>query len=78
MQSLFREIQAAHFLGYQEMSDFRSAVKNGEVPAPCRQIKSGRRVIDVWSRRALQEWAENLGSEPRRATVSSSIDLLAG
>jgi hypothetical protein len=77
MTALMREIQAAYFLGYNEMSDFRAAVKSGDAPQPTRKIKSGRRSVDAWSRRALEEWIENSGEE-RKPSLSNAIERLAG
>ena len=78
MSALLREIQAADFLGYNEMSDFRAAVKNGDVPPPTRKIKSGRRSVDAWSRRTLEDWIENSSDLNGKNSMAKSIALLAG
>lgn len=63
MTALLREIHAAAMLGYQEMADFRAAVKRGDVPGPCRSIKSGRRTVDAWSQGELEAWIDNRGDD---------------
>ncbi|MGI9492966.1 MAG: hypothetical protein ACR2QF_11265 [Geminicoccaceae bacterium] len=79
MQILLREVEVAYLLGYREMSDFRTAVKNGDVPAPTRQLKSGRRVVDGWSRSLLEEWATNQEqAKGSKSALTAAIDRLAG
>lgn len=59
MTALLREVQAAYMLGYQEMADFRAAVKSQLVPGPTRRLKVGRRNVDAWSRTEIQRWIDN-------------------
>jgi hypothetical protein len=61
MSSALREIQAADYLGFTEMAEFRAAVKAGTVPAPSRQLSIRRRTVDVWSRADLDDWIANNG-----------------
>lgn len=75
MPALLREIQAADFLGYQEMADFRAAVKAREVPAPSRKIRAGRRTVDAWSKRELEQWIENV-NDPTEKSLARAIDAL--
>jgi len=49
------EIQAANFLGYRRIADFRRDLKRGDIPAPDRKLASG----PVWSRTRLQAWLDN-------------------
>ena len=46
------EVQAAHFLGYQRISEFKRDLKRGHIPSPDRLLPSG----PVWSRAKLQSW----------------------
>lgn len=78
MTTLLREVQAADRLGYQEISDFRAAVKRGEVPAPSRKLRSGRRQVDAWSSREIDEFIDNQRRESSdRADLDAAIGGLA-
>jgi hypothetical protein len=65
-------------LGYQEMADFRAAVKRGDVPGPCRSIKSGRRTVDAWSQGELEAWIDNRNDDvSTRRALNDDIGALA-
>jgi len=59
MTGLLREVQAADYLGFAEISEFRAAVKAGTIPAPSKRLPIGRRTVDAWSKAALDGWLEN-------------------
>lgn len=75
------EIQAAGFLGYRRISEFRRALRQGIVPKPDRYLQRGNR-DPVWSRARLEAWLtgkDNAESDPdeileaiRRARVGHS------
>ena len=48
------EIQAAHFLGYRRISDFRRDLRQGHIPSADRELPSG----PIWSRARLQSWLD--------------------
>lgn len=75
MTTLLREIQAADRLGYQEIIDFRAAVKRGDVPAPSRRLRSGRRQVDAWSSRAIDDFIDN---ENRKISDRVDLDAMIG
>jgi len=70
MTEMLREVQAADLLGYQEMKDFRAALKAEHIPGPCRQLGVGKRRVNVWSRDVLAKWIANQG----HATTKSMDD----
>lgn len=59
MTTLLREVQAADRLSFNEIKDFRAAVKSGQVPAPTRKLPVGRRQVDAWSSDILDEFIAN-------------------
>jgi hypothetical protein len=54
---LLREIQAAAYLGYTEISDFRRDLKKGTIPEPTRYL-GGNKGRPLWSVAILAAWAE--------------------
>ena len=72
MMMHLREIQAAHRLGFQEIADFRTAVKRGVVPGPSRKLPIGRRLVDAWSSDELDLFIDN--SSERRSDSSRFED----
>lgn len=78
MSDMLREIEVAYMLGYQEMRDFRAALKAKIVPKPCRELGAGKRKVRVWSRRKLLEWIDNAESdEVNRSSLLDDIEARA-
>lgn len=48
------EVQAAHFLGYRRISDFRRDLRLGNIPRADRELPGG----PIWSRARLQSWLD--------------------
>ncbi|MGH1478801.1 MAG: hypothetical protein ACRBM6_08775 [Geminicoccales bacterium] len=70
MPELLQEIQSADMLGFQQIADFRRALRRAEVPQPTRELGVGSKRVQVWSRRALQEWIDR----DNRLAPSLSLD----